>query len=75
LNFLIQKSRDPVGRSHAPRRILIILGSVNSLIWNEMRFHDPGTVTQTEAAIGVAVLNRMLMAGRPNSVRRQPVIA
>ncbi len=30
---------------------------------------------QTEAAIGVAVLNQMLAAGRPNSVRRQPVIA
>ena len=30
---------------------------------------------QTEAAIGVAVLNRMLVAGRPNSVRRQPVTA
>jgi hypothetical protein len=30
---------------------------------------------QTEAAIGVAVLNRMLVAGRPDSVRRQPVIA
>ena len=30
---------------------------------------------QTEAAIGVAVLNRMLAAGRPDSVRRQPVIA
>ena len=30
---------------------------------------------QTEAAVGVAVLNRMLAAGRPNSVRRQPVIA
>ena len=29
---------------------------------------------QTEAAVGVAVLNRMLVAGRPNSVRRQPVI-
>jgi hypothetical protein len=29
---------------------------------------------QTEAAIGVAVLNRML-AGRPDSVRRQPVTA
>ena len=29
---------------------------------------------QTEAAIGIAVLNRMLAAGRPNSVRRQPVI-
>ena len=30
---------------------------------------------QAEAAIGVAVLNRMLTAGRPDSVRRQPVIA
>ncbi len=30
---------------------------------------------QTEAAVGVAVLNRMLVAGRPDSVRRQPVIA
>jgi hypothetical protein len=29
---------------------------------------------QTEASIGVAVLNRMLTAGRPDSVRRQPVI-
>ncbi len=29
---------------------------------------------QTEATIGVAVLNRMLAAGRPDSVRRQPVI-
>lgn len=26
---------------------------------------------QIEAAIGVAVLNRMLATGRPNSVRRQ----
>jgi len=30
---------------------------------------------QTEAAVGVAVLNRMLAAGRPDCVRRQPVIA
>jgi transposase len=30
---------------------------------------------QTEATIGVAVLNRMLATGRPDSVRRQPVIA
>jgi len=30
---------------------------------------------QTEAAIGVAALNRMLAAGRPDSVRRQPVMA
>lgn len=30
---------------------------------------------QTEATIGVTVLNRMLAAGRPNSVRRQQVPA
>ncbi len=30
---------------------------------------------QTEATIGVAVLNRMLATGRPDSVRRQPIIA
>ena len=29
---------------------------------------------QTEAAIGVAVLNQMLVAGRPDSIRCQPVI-
>jgi len=30
---------------------------------------------QTETAVSVVVLNRMLAAGRPDSVRRQPVIA
>ena len=30
---------------------------------------------QTEAAIGVAVLNRMLTAGHPNSVRNQKMAA
>ena len=30
---------------------------------------------QTEAAMGVAVLNRMLAAGQPDSVRRQTVMA
>jgi hypothetical protein len=30
---------------------------------------------QSEVAVGVAVLNRMLSAGRPDSVRRKPVIA
>ncbi len=33
------------------------------------------TARQTEAGVGVAVLNRMLAAGRPDCVRRQPVIA
>jgi hypothetical protein len=40
------------------------------------RLHARGFVAQqTEAAVGVAVLNRMLAAGRPDSVRRQPVLA
>jgi transposase len=30
---------------------------------------------RSEAEVGAAVLNRMLEAGRPDSVRRQPVIA
>jgi hypothetical protein len=30
---------------------------------------------QAEAAVGVAVLSRMLAAGRPDSIRRQPVLA
>ena len=30
---------------------------------------------RTEAAVGVAVLNRMLAAGCPDSFRRRPVIA
>jgi hypothetical protein len=30
---------------------------------------------QAKAAIGVAVVNRMLATGRPNSVRRQLIIA
>ena len=39
------------------------------------RLHARGfAVQQTEAAIDAAVLNRMLAAGRPNSVRSQPVI-
>ena len=33
------------------------------------------TAQQTEATIGVAVLNRMLAAGRPKSVRVQRIIA
>ena len=40
-----------------------------------LRLRAGGFATQqTEAAIGMAVLNRMLAAGRPKSVRRQPVI-
>ena len=45
-----------------------------ALIGPRLRAH--GFVAhQTEAAIGVAALNRMLAAGRPDSVHRQPVMA
>jgi hypothetical protein len=50
------------------------MGRYKSLIGPRLRAR--GFVgQQTEAAIGVAVLNRMLKAGRPDSVRRQPVTA
>jgi hypothetical protein len=40
------------------------------------RFRTRGfSAQQTEAAIGVAVLNQMLAAGRPHSVRRMRVVA
>ena len=40
------------------------------------RLHARGfAVQRTEAAVGVAVLNRMLATGRPDSVRRQAVTA
>jgi transposase len=49
------------------------MGRYKSLI--EPRLRARGfAAQQTEAAIGVAVLNRMLVAGRPASVRRQPLI-
>jgi hypothetical protein len=50
------------------------MGRYKSLIGPRLRARG-FAAQQTEAAIGVAVLNRMLVAGRPDSVRRQPVIA
>jgi hypothetical protein len=50
------------------------MGRYNSLIGPWLRARGFAG-QQTEAAIGVAVLNRMLAAGRPDSVRRHPVIA
>lgn len=47
------------------------LGEVHFDLMRSRRFE----AQQTEAAIGVAVLNRMLAAGRPNSVRSQKVPA
>lgn len=39
-----------------------------SVLSEALRFHGDATQA-TEVAIGVAVLNRMLALGRPNSVR------
>ena len=54
--------------------IEMTMGRYKSLIGPRLRARGFAG-QQTEAAIGVAVLNRMLAAGRPDSVRRQPVIA
>ena len=57
------------------RRSLVetTMGRYKALIgpWLRARGFD---AQQTEAAIGVAVLNRMLEAGRPDSVRRPRVV-
>ena len=50
------------------------MGRYKSLIGPRLRARG-FAAQQTEAAIGVAVLNRMLAAGRPDSVRGQRIIA
>ena len=50
------------------------LGRYKSIIGHRLRARR-FEAQQTEAAIGVAVLNRMLAARRPNSVRSQKVPA
>ena len=50
------------------------MGRYKALIGSRLRARG-FAVQQTEAAIGVAVLNKMLAAGRPRSVRCQSVIA
>ncbi|MET3139420.1 transposase [Undibacterium sp. GrIS 1.2] len=50
------------------------MGRYKSIIGPRLRARRFGA-QQTEAAIGVAVLNRMLAAGRPNFVRSQTVSA
>jgi hypothetical protein len=49
------------------------MGRYKSLIGPRLRARG-FVAQQIEAAIGVAVLNRMLATGRPDSVRRQPII-
>jgi len=49
------------------------MGRYKALIGPHLR--DRGFAgQQTEAAVGLAMLNQMTAAGRPDSVRRQPVI-
>jgi hypothetical protein len=50
------------------------MGRYKALIGPRLRARG-FTAQQTEAAIGVAILNQMLAAGRPRSIRRQRVIA
>src|SRR3954447_26786512 len=63
-------------RTDYGRRSLVetTIGRYKALIGPRLRARG-FAAQQTEVAIGVAVLNRMLMAGRPDSVRRQPVTA
>jgi len=58
------------------RRALVetSIGRYKALIGTRLRArHDAGR--RTEAAVGAVVLNRMLAAGRPNSVRTVPDIS
>jgi hypothetical protein len=50
------------------------MGRYKSLIGPRLRARG-FAAQQSEAAVGVAVLNRMLAAARPDSVRRQSAIA
>jgi hypothetical protein len=58
------------------RRSLVetTMGRYKALIGPRLRARG-FAAQQSEAAAGVAVLNRMLATGRPDSVRRQTVIA
>jgi hypothetical protein len=59
------------------RRALVetTLGRYKALIGPRLRARGAFAAQQTETAIGVAVLDRMLEAGRPKSVRCKRVIA
>jgi hypothetical protein len=63
------------GRPNYGQRSLVetTMGRYKTLIGPRLRARGLAA-RQTEAAIGVAVLNRMLAAGRPKSVRCQRVI-
>jgi len=62
------------GRMGRPRPVPPkVAGRYKSLIGPRLRARG-FAAQQTEAAIDVAVLNRMLVAGRPDSIRCQPAI-
>ena len=55
-------------------RVETTMGRYKSIIGPRLKSRG-FAAQETEAVIGVAVLNRMLAAGRPNSVRNQKVPA
>ena len=55
-------------------RVETTMGRYKSIIGPRLKSQG-FAVQETEAVIGVAVLNRMLAAGRPNSVRSHKVPA
>jgi hypothetical protein len=66
-----------VATGYGQRSLVLVettMGRYETLIGPRLRARG-FAAQQSEAAIGVAVLNRMLAAGRPDSVRRRPVIA
>jgi hypothetical protein len=64
-----------MANDHGQRSLLkTTIGRCKALIGPRLRARGFAS-QQTEAAVGVAVLNRMLAAGGPKSVRRQAVIA
>jgi hypothetical protein len=65
----------PVATGYGQRSLVeTTMGRYKALIGSRLRTRG-FAVQQTEAAVGVAVLNKMLAAGRPRSVRCQSVIA
>jgi hypothetical protein len=63
------------GYSYSRRSLVeTTMGRYKALIGPRLRARR-FAAQQSEAAIGVVVLNRMLAAGRPDSVRRQTIIA
>ncbi|MDQ2801454.1 MAG: hypothetical protein M3Y41_01740, partial [Pseudomonadota bacterium] len=69
-----KKPLDPNNPNQRRPLVETTMGRYKTLIGPRLRARG-FAAQQTEAAVGVAVLNRMLATGRPDAVRRQPVIA